>query len=261
MLNTGLLIEQSRDLIVDHKPGVNISALLHLHAAHCSRWTAGTQSCRANLCPQDTIYGNLLAEHLWLTSLLVWDRRTWLQCKHCIPYHGHTVHGWQAATLAPCLPPEKCCSFLMRSQIEAVIKSNDHNHLAPSFPVLIISSLWILCPSPNISILHTGSQTPVLTSCQRGLNAHCAPWWLHSCCWNKTAAAAAAALLQGQARKTGCSCSQLSPGGCRLMHSQETCFLFLAPLLSLGKLLWLSVFSPTLYLSFAIRPWFFTSDL
>lgn len=37
MLDTGLLIEQSRDLSVDHKPGVNISALLRLSAAHCSR--------------------------------------------------------------------------------------------------------------------------------------------------------------------------------------------------------------------------------
>lgn len=35
MLNTGLSIEQSRDLSIDHKPGVNISALLHLRAAHC----------------------------------------------------------------------------------------------------------------------------------------------------------------------------------------------------------------------------------
>lgn len=36
MLDTGLLIEQSKDLSVDHKPGVNIPALLHLSAAHCS---------------------------------------------------------------------------------------------------------------------------------------------------------------------------------------------------------------------------------
>lgn len=36
MLNTGLSIEQSRDLSIDHKPGVNISALLHLCAAHSS---------------------------------------------------------------------------------------------------------------------------------------------------------------------------------------------------------------------------------
>lgn len=36
MLDTGLLIEQSKDLSTDHKPGVNISALLRLSAAHCS---------------------------------------------------------------------------------------------------------------------------------------------------------------------------------------------------------------------------------
>lgn len=37
MRETGLLIEQSRDLSVDHKPGVNVSGWLWLSAKHCSR--------------------------------------------------------------------------------------------------------------------------------------------------------------------------------------------------------------------------------
>lgn len=132
MLNTGLSIEQSRDLSTDHKPGVNRSALLHSNAAHCS--------CeqQADKLAEQTFARRIQSPGwtLWLSSLLVWGRRSWLQCKHSILYHGQAVHGWQAAGLAPCLLPEKCCSFLMRSQIEAVIKSNDHNHLAPSLPVL-----------------------------------------------------------------------------------------------------------------------------
>lgn len=45
-----------------------------------------------------------------------------------------------------------------------------------------------------------------------------------------------------------------SPGGHSLVQTQETS---LAPLLSLGKCLWLSAFSPTLDLSFVFRVWFF----
>lgn len=36
LLDTGLLLEQSKDLSVDHKPGVNISGRLRLSAERCS---------------------------------------------------------------------------------------------------------------------------------------------------------------------------------------------------------------------------------
>lgn len=114
MLNRGLSIEQSRDLSIDHKPGVNISALLHLSAAHCS-------------CEQQA---DNLAEQTFahrIQSLAI----SWLNiCDSLHSLCGAGEHGSSVNTAfhtmgtlyrSDRLPPEKCCSFLMRSQIVAVI--------------------------------------------------------------------------------------------------------------------------------------------
>lgn len=60
---------------------------------------------------------------------------------HCLCGAGepgssvNTFHILGTLYMSDRLPPEKCCSLLMSSQIEAVIKSSDHSHLAPSLPV------------------------------------------------------------------------------------------------------------------------------
>lgn len=55
MFNTGLSTEKSRDLSTDHKLGVNISALLHLSAEHCSREQQADNLAGQTFAHQDTI--------------------------------------------------------------------------------------------------------------------------------------------------------------------------------------------------------------
>lgn len=128
--------------------------------------------------------------------------------------------------------PNRGCYWKQLPQPSSTITSRTEQ----SYLLIILSAL-ILCPrltSPSYSILEGIAQR---WQAAREASAPAVP--LSDC----TAAARIKQRLQllllwGQARKTQCSRSRHGPGGRSLLRSQETCLLFLAPLLSLGKMTW-----------------------